>query len=62
MADDLRKEDSRERSRVSGSEDYEVRYFAEKHGLAPAETLKLIREHGGNRAAMEAALTKERGG
>ncbi|MCP8890147.1 MULTISPECIES: DUF3606 domain-containing protein [Sphingomonas] len=34
MADDKSKTDGRDRSRVSGSEPYEVEYFAQKHGLS----------------------------
>ena len=34
MADNTRKEDNRDRSRVSGSEDYEVEYFARENGIS----------------------------
>ncbi|TKB28976.1 MAG: DUF3606 domain-containing protein, partial [Mesorhizobium sp.] len=35
MADDKTKTDSRDRSRVAGGEDYEVRHFAEEAGITP---------------------------
>ena len=34
MADDKSKTYGRDRSRVSGSEPYEVEYFAQEHGLS----------------------------
>jgi hypothetical protein len=35
MTDDKTKVGEPDRSRVSGDQDYEVRYLAEKHGLSP---------------------------
>jgi hypothetical protein len=49
MADDPRKEDNRDRSRVSGSEDYEVRYFADEAGISMDQARALIRQHGNDR-------------
>jgi hypothetical protein len=34
LADDKSKTEGRDRSRLSGSEPYEVEYFADKHGLS----------------------------
>jgi hypothetical protein len=55
MADDPRKEDNRDRSRVSGSEDYEVRYFAEENGISVEQARELIQKHGNDREALNAA-------
>lgn len=55
MTDDKSKRDFRDRHRVSGEEDYEVQYFAERHGLTPDQVRELIRKHGNNREALEAA-------
>ena len=41
-----------DRSRVSGSEDYEVRYFAEAIGLDVEKVRKLIQRHGADRATL----------
>ncbi|WP_068875352.1 MULTISPECIES: DUF3606 domain-containing protein [unclassified Phenylobacterium] len=61
MADN--KQDVREpdRSRVSGSEGYEVQYFAEKHGISMDQARKLIERHGNDRAALDAAAERLRG-
>lgn len=58
MADDKSKQDGRDRSRVAGNEDYEVRYFAERHGLTPDQVSELIAKHGNNRDVLEAKAAK----
>jgi len=35
MADDRANRGARDRGRVSGSEQYEVDYFAKRHGISP---------------------------
>ena len=55
MADNKQNVGEPDRSRVSGSEDYEVDYFARKHGISPAQARDLIREHGSNREALDRA-------
>ena len=50
MTDDKSKQGARDRSRVSGSEDYEVEYFAKKHGLTAEKAREIIKQAGGNRA------------
>ena len=55
MADNKQNAGEPDRSRVSASEDYEVRYFADKHGLSMDHARALIRQHGGNRAALDQA-------
>jgi hypothetical protein len=62
MADDKGKQGNQDRSRVSASEDYEVGYFARKHGITVAQAEKLIKEHGPQRAALDAAAKKLKGG
>jgi hypothetical protein len=44
-----------DRSRVSGSEDYEVRYFADKHGISMDQARELIATHGNNREELDRA-------
>jgi len=46
------------RSRVAGSEEYEVRHFAEAIGLDVEKVRKLIELHGHDRAALERAARK----
>ena len=49
--------------RVAGGEDYEVQYFAEKHGITPEQLRDLIKSHGNDRATLDAAAEamKKRG-
>ena len=60
MADDKNNRGEPDRSRVSGGEPYEVKYFAEKHGISVAEAEKLIRDHGNDRATLDAAAARLR--
>jgi hypothetical protein len=53
MSDDKTKKDYHDRDRVSGSEDYEVRYFADRHGLEPDQVRDLIRRHGNDRETLD---------
>jgi hypothetical protein len=56
MADDKSNRDYHDRTRVSGSEDYEVAYFTKKHGISPDQVRALIKEHGNSRQALEDAV------
>lgn len=58
MADDKSKTGGEDRGRVSGSEEYEVRYFAESHGISIEQAQKLIDEHGNNRDTLDAAAER----
>jgi Protein of unknown function (DUF3606) len=58
MADDRRKRGSADRSRVSGSEPYEVAYFAKKHGITQAQARALIKKHGNSRKTLDAAAKR----
>jgi hypothetical protein len=55
VVDDKTKVGEPDRSFVSGSEDYEVQYFAEKYHLEPELVKKLIARVGNNRNKLEAA-------
>ncbi|ESX80158.1 MULTISPECIES: DUF3606 domain-containing protein [unclassified Mesorhizobium] len=52
MADDKTRTDSRDRSRVAGGEDYEVRHFAEEAGITPDQARTLIKRHGTDRKVL----------
>jgi hypothetical protein len=49
MTDDKTKTDYRDRSRVAGNEDYEVRHFAEEAGITVEQARTLIKRHGNDR-------------
>jgi hypothetical protein len=58
MADHKSKRGGQDRSRVSGEQGYEVDYFARKHGISKQQTQELVKEHGSNRAKLDAAAEK----
>jgi hypothetical protein len=45
---------------VSGSEPYEVAYFAKKHGIAQTQARALIKKHGNSRETLDAAAKRTR--
>jgi hypothetical protein len=49
MSDDKSKVGQQDRSRVSGSEPYEVEYFGQKHGLTQEQARETIEKHGPSR-------------
>jgi hypothetical protein len=51
MADD-KTTDDRDRSRVAGDEDYEVRHFAEEAVITPEQARTLIKRHGADRKVL----------
>lgn len=56
MADDKSKTGQQDRSRVSGSEDYEVEYIAKQAGISADKARELIKQHGPDRQkVLEAA-------
>ena len=55
MSDDKTNRGGQDRARVSGSETYEVDYFARKHGLSREQAEQLIREHGNDREVLDRA-------
>lgn len=60
MSDDKNNRGEPDRSKVSASEPYEVKYFADRHRISVAEAEKLIRDHGNDRATLDAAATRLR--
>jgi len=52
MADDKSKRDKRDRSRVAGGEDYEVRYLAKEAGITPEQARQLIKAYGNDRETL----------
>lgn len=59
MADDKSNTGGADRSRVAGGEDYEVRHFAEKHGISMRDAKALIDAHGNNRDELEKAVASK---
>ena len=60
MADDPTKQ-GRDRSTVAGEEPYEVRYFAEKHGISVEQAQQLIDRIGNHRDDLDAAAQHMKG-
>jgi hypothetical protein len=58
VADDKSKRGEQDRRRVSGSEEYEVEYFARKHGITNAQAESLIKQYGNDRATLDIAAKK----
>lgn len=58
MADNRQKQDNRDRSKVSASEDYGVVYRVLKFAASKKRALELIIKHGGNRENVEAELAR----
>ena len=58
MADDKSKRGAEDRARVSGSEGYEVSYFAQKHGISTEQARDLIHQVGNDREKLDAAAEK----
>jgi len=61
MADDKNLRDNRDRSRVAGSEDYEVQHLAEQLNVSNEEVRKAIEKVGNNREKLEEYLKNNRG-
>ncbi len=53
MTDDKNKVGYQDRAKVSGSEEYEVSYFASKFGLSIPQVRDLIKKHGNSRETLE---------
>ncbi len=61
MADDKNNRGRPDRSRVSGSEDYEVQYFAKENGITAEQTRALIKAHGNDRETLTREAKKLKG-
>jgi hypothetical protein len=55
MTDDKTKRGAPDRSRVSGSEQYEVDYFAKRHRISPDDARRIIADAGPSRAKADEA-------
>ena len=60
MSDDPSKQ-GQDRRTVAGAEDYEVRYFATKHGISTQQAKDLIAKLGNNREDLDAAASQLKG-
>ena len=61
MSDDKSNTGGQDRSRVAADQDYEVRHFAEQHGISIEQAQQLISEHGNDRDALDRAAQQMRG-
>jgi hypothetical protein len=60
MAGDKSKVGSQDRAQVSGEEQYEVAYFAQKHGISAAQAREIIDLAGNSREKADAAVERGR--
>lgn len=58
MADDKSKIGGSDRKQVAAGEDYEVDYFAGKHGISREQAKQLIAKHGNDREKLDAAAER----
>ena len=58
MSDDKNLRGPQDRARVSGSEPYEVAYFAQKHSITMEQARNIIAEHGPMREACDLAAQR----
>ena len=58
MVDDKSNVGEPDRSRVSGSEPYEVSYFAQKHSISSEQARQLIEKHGNDRETLDREAEK----
>jgi hypothetical protein len=56
MSDDQSKRGPQDRSRISLSEDYEVRYWSEKFGVSKERLAEAVKKVGNSAAAVEKEL------
>ncbi len=61
MADNKQMTGAQDRTRVSGEQQYEVAYFAQKHGLTAAQAREIIDLAGNDRARADELAKKGRG-
>ena len=59
MADDRTKRGAQDRSRISLSEEYEVRYWTEALGVSRERLEELVRKHGNSAEKIREALRSE---
>ena len=61
MSDDTNDRGAQDRSRVAGDQEYEVRYFADKHGISIEQAQQLIDRHGNSRDKLDEAARQMNG-
>ena len=61
MSDDTKDRGAQDRSRVAGDQEYEVRYFADKHGITLEQAQQLIDRHGNSREKLDEAARQMNG-
>jgi hypothetical protein len=49
---------NQDRDRVAGGQEYEVEYFARKHGISAEQARQLIQQHGNNRETLDREAEK----
>ena len=49
---------NQDRDRVAGGQEYEVEYFARKHGITAEQARQLIKEHGNSRETLDQEAEK----
>jgi hypothetical protein len=59
MSDDKTQRGAQDRSRISLSEDYEVRYWTEALGVSKERLEELVRKHGNSADKVREALKRE---
>jgi len=60
MSDNKQMQDGRDRAKVNSQEQYEVAYFAKKHGLSAGEARDILKQAGPSREAADAAASGNR--
>jgi hypothetical protein len=60
MSDNKQMQDGRDRAKVNAQEQYEVAYFAAKHGLSASQARAILDEAGPSREAADAAANRNK--
>jgi len=58
MADDKSKVGGQDRARIAREQQYELNYFAERHGLSASEARKILKESGPDRESADVAAMR----
>ena len=60
MSDNKQMQDGRDRAKVNSQEQYEVAYFAQKHGLSTARAREILDQAGPSRKAADEAAQRNK--
>jgi hypothetical protein len=60
MSDNKQMQDGRDRAKVSSEDQYEVAYFAQKHGLSASKAREILEQAGPNRKAADEAAARSK--